>query len=81
MEKLSNLAKVTQPERSRARIPLQAVWLQGPCSAKSVDFLASSSWLLFFFFSLGWGLRALESQPVQTDEERKPEALLTTLPA
>lgn len=48
MEKLTNLAKVTQPERSRARIQLQAVWLQGPCSAKSVDFLPLP--LGFFFF-------------------------------
>lgn len=64
MERLTNLAKVTQPENSRARIQMQAVWLQGPCSAKSMDFIASASWPLF----LGWSCEPLEIQPIQADE-------------
>lgn len=37
MKRLSNLAKVTQPESGRARIQMQVLWLQRLCSTKSMD--------------------------------------------
>lgn len=69
MERLTNSAKVTQPESSRARIQMQAVWLQGPCSTKSVDSVASASWPFF----LGWGCEPWKPSPFRqlSRENRK----------
>lgn len=69
MERLTNLAKVTHPESSRAGIQMQIVWVQSPYSSKSVDSIASTSWHFF----LGWSYEPWKFSPFRQMRRENPK--------